>query len=142
VLDLHEALPHKRVRGPTASHANSAWIEIVAAATDLIASAKLIGLTDNRELPHVKLRRSATVSCMWPPVPPGAPAPGRPATPGCALNTPGARHKPSRPRGPAHALHLPNSSHPRTDDENAPGVWESAPEVHPATRNIHLAQST
>ena len=53
--------------------ANKAWLEIIMAATDLVAWAKLIGFTDHPIWPGAKSTPSATGSCTSRPASPAAP---------------------------------------------------------------------
>lgn len=102
--------------------ANAAWLEIVLTATDLVAWAKLIGVTGDPDLANVRSTRSATGSCTSPPVSPAAPdKPDFESTP------PGAGQQRSPPPGPGSA---PRSTKYRTvarTRRKTPPALESPP---------------
>jgi hypothetical protein len=114
--------------------ANAAWLEIVMAATDLIAWAKLIGFTDHPDL----ARCSATGCCTSPPASPAAPDNyDYESTP------PGAGPRRSPPPGSTSATRSPKTCHPDPTRRTTPPALESPPtRATPGTRHTQPRQST
>src|SRR4029077_7829486 len=95
--------------------ANAAWLEIIMAATDLIAWTQVIGFTDNPTWRAARSKRSATGSCTSPPASPAAPD-----NFGCASTPPGAGRRRSPPPGPGSATPSPNTRTPMTRRDEVP----------------------
>ena len=119
--------------------ANKAWFEIVMAATDLVAWAKLIGFTDHPDLARCEIDTFRYRVLHVAPVSPAAPdKPGSPSTP------PGSGPKRSPLPGYASAPHSPNTRPPRPRRNETPsGPGKPAhPTRHRAPCHARLRQST
>jgi hypothetical protein len=117
--------------------ANAAWLEIIMAATDLVAWTKLLGFKDQPDL--AKSERSTpsdTESCTSPPASPAAPDRS-----GCGSTPPGDGPPPFPKVGNDYGPPPPDTQFTVHPDPRNPPPWKRPPaERHRPTRRAQMQQ--
>ena len=114
---------------------NAAWLEIIMAATDLIAWTKLIGFTDHPELARCEIETFRYRVCTSPPASPARPTTSAAHRRHLALGTRPRHRLADHPR----RVHLTPRSLTTRRKTHRP--WKARPQATPATCHTRMPQS-